>query len=229
MAPVPSIWSGALPAVRRAECREGARLGVSIDTRLAPRACSEAPERAGMATTISQRRPCGLGRHMPPVGTDPRCWRLGGGLRNGVLASPRHRHPTVMPSSLRRATHAPRPRSARAPLGLLQGGGWLPPPPTRTYVYHQRATLKPSALGESGWASCVARASRICTNPPGRRLRHFGGGDRISCYRIRWPVSPRGPARHGELGGVLVSIPRPFGRALYRSSRGRVPFRPPFC
>ena len=26
-------------------------------------------------------------------------------------------------------------------------------PPTRTYVSHQRATLKPSALGESGWAS----------------------------------------------------------------------------
>ena len=79
-------------------------------------------------------------------------------------------------------------------------------PPTRTYVYHQRATLKPSALGESGWASCVARASQICTKPPGRRLRHFGGGERISCSSFRWPVSPRGLARHGELGGVLVSI-----------------------
>ena len=71
VAPVPSIWSGALPAVRRAECREGARLGVSIDTRLALGASSEAPERAGMATTISQRRPCGLGRHVPPQAPIP--------------------------------------------------------------------------------------------------------------------------------------------------------------
>ena len=127
VAPVPSIWSGALPAVRRAECREGARPRVSIDTRLALGASSEAPERAGMATTISQRRPCGLGRHMPPVGTDPRCGRRGGGLRDEVLASPRHRHPTAMPHALRGAAHASRPRSARAPLDLVQGGGWLPP------------------------------------------------------------------------------------------------------
>ena len=51
-----------------------------------------------------------------------------GGLRNVVLASPRHRHPTAMPHALRSATHAPRRRSARAPLDLVQGGGWLPPP-----------------------------------------------------------------------------------------------------
>ena len=41
-------------------------------------------------------------------------------------------------------------------------------PSTRTYVSHQRTTLKPSALDESGWASCVVRASQIRMNPLGR-------------------------------------------------------------
>ena len=83
-------------------------------------------------------------------------------------------------------------------------------PPTRTYVYHQHATLKPSALGESGWASCVARASRVCTKPPGRRVRHFGGRHRISCYRIRWPgeplpvCAPRRPRRCLSIDSGLV-------------------------
>ena len=63
-------------------------------------------------------------------------------------------------------------------------------PPTRTYASHQRATLKPIALGESGWASRVARASQIRTNPRGRRVRHFGARNRIFCYRIRWPEGP---------------------------------------
>ena len=169
-----------------------------------------------------------LGRHTAPVGTEPGCGRRGGGLRDGVAVPPRHWHPTAMPPALNRATQAPRPRSARAPLDLVQGGGWLTPP-TRSNASHQRTTLKPSALGESGWASCVARASRICTKPPGRRVRHFGGRHRISCSRIRSPVGPRRPARHGELGGILISIQRPLGQALYRSGGGRVPCRPPFC
>ena len=104
-------------------------------------------------------------------------------------------------------------------------------PPTRTYVYHQRATLKPSALGESGWASCVARASQICTKPPGRRLRHFGGGERISCSRVRcleggapfW-ASRRG-TRHPDigsrpLGAVFIRI---RGRSCIDHSSSRVP------
>ena len=205
MAPVPSIWSGALPAVRRAECREGARLGVSIDTRLAPRACSEVPERARMVTTISQRWPCRLGRHVPPAGTDPRCGRRVAASETWCSRprdiGTRRRCPTHSGARPTRQDHARLAR--RSTLSRVVAGYH---PPTRTYVYHQRATLKPSALGESGWASCVARASQICTNPPGRRLRHFGGGDRISCYRIRSPVSPCPPARYGELGGVLVSI-----------------------
>ena len=159
-----------------------------------------------MTTTISQRRPCGLGRHMPPVGTDPRCGRRGVAASETGCLPPRdigtrRRCPTHSGERPTRHGHA---RLARRTILCRVVAGYHPP--TRTYVYHQRATLKPSALGESGWASCVARASQICTKPPGRRLRHFGGGERISCSSFRWPVSPRGPARHGELGGVLVSI-----------------------
>ena len=102
-------------------------------------------------------------------------------------------------------------------------------PSTRTYVSHQRTTLKPSALDESGWASCVARASQIRMNPLGRRVRHFGARNRIFCYRIRWPVGPRRPARHGELGGILKSILGSSRRALHRSGRSPVSFRPAFC
>ena len=39
-------------------------------------------------------------------------------------------------------------------------------------------------------------------------------------------MGSRRPERHGELGGVLISIQRPFGRALYRSGAGRASFRP---
>ena len=63
-------------------------------------------------------------------------------------------------------------------------------PPTRSNASHQRTTLWPSDLGESGWASRVARASQIRTTPLGRRVRHFGARHRISCYRIRWPEAP---------------------------------------
>ena len=45
----------------------------------------------------------------PPVGTEPCCGRFGGGPRNGVLAFPRHWHPTAMPPAHSRATQAPRP------------------------------------------------------------------------------------------------------------------------
>ena len=143
---------------RRWQRQQESRRGWAIDTRLAPGACSGAPERPRIDATISQPRPCGPGQHTTPVGTEPGCGRRGGGLRDEVAVPPRHWHPTAMPPALNRATQAPRPRSARAPLDLVQSGGWLPPP-TRTHVSHQRATLKPSALGESGCASRVARAS----------------------------------------------------------------------
>jgi hypothetical protein len=116
------------PLDPRSQRQQGSRLGLKIDTRLASGACSDAPERARLHMGLAQRRPCGLGRHVPPVGTEPGCGRRGGGLRNRVLAFPRHWYPTAMPHALMRATQAPRLRSARAPLDLVQGGGWLPPP-----------------------------------------------------------------------------------------------------
>eukprot|EP00964_Phaeocystis_antarctica_P006155 scaffold3354_cov63-Phaeocystis_antarctica.AAC.1 len=70
-----------------------------------------------------------------------------------------------------------------------------------------RPVRAPSALGESGWASRVDRASQICTRGPGRRESHFGGRHRISSCSIRSPVGPRRPGPHGEVGGVLISIP----------------------
>ena len=89
-------------------------------------------------------------------------------------------------------------------------------PPTRTYASHQRATLKPIALGESGWASRVARASQIRTNPRGRRVRHFGARNRIFCYRIRWPEGPPSAWAPPPLAGC----------ALARAARVT---RPPAC
>ena len=126
----------------------------------------------------------------PPSDTGSCGGRSDVGPQNAVLASPRHWYPTTMLPALGGATQAPRERSARAPFDLVQGGGWLTPP-TRSNASHQRTTLKPSALGESGWASCVARASRICTNCTGTRFCHFGAAMAISLGRI---ATPRGGA-----------------------------------
>ena len=99
-------------------------------------------------------------------------------------------------------------------------------PSTRTYVSHQRATLKPSTLGESGWASRVARASQMHTKCPGTRFGHFGAARETSPGRIATPRGKRRPMAHGGGCGILVCILRSLGRALYGSGRGRVPFRP---
>jgi len=103
------------------------------------------------------------------------------------------------------------------------------PPPSQNHMCRDRSVCAPRVLRESGWAYRAAGAPPICTKPLGRRFRSFSCRHRISCWRIRWPVGPRRPARHRELGGILVSLPRPLGRALYRSSGGRASFRPPFC
>ena len=98
----------------------------------------------------------------------------------------------------------------------LTGGGWnaillyqdgrcLPPPPPNPMA-RGRPVRGPSALGESGWASRVDRASKICTRGTGTRFRHFGGPYRISSCSIRSPMGPRRPRPHGEVGGVLISI-----------------------
>jgi len=78
----------------------------------------------------------------------------------------------------------------------------------------------------AGWLGAVPGVSGKALGGRGSRK---AAAYRISCYRIRWPVGPRRPERHGELGGILISIPRPLGRALYRSGAGRASFRPPFC
>ena len=65
-------------------------------------------------------------------------------------------------------------------------------PPHSSQVSHQRATLKPSTLGESGWASRVARASQMHTKCPGTRFGHFGAARETSPGRI---ATPRGPCR----------------------------------
>ena len=108
---------GARPAVAAPTTQESRR-GWGIDTRLAPGACSGAPERPGIDATISQRQPCGpgtahrSGRHRAQLRAARWC-----GLRDEVAVPPRHWHPTAMPPALNRATQAPRPRSARAPRG----------------------------------------------------------------------------------------------------------------
>jgi hypothetical protein len=108
--------------------QQESRRGWAIGTRLAPGACSEAPERPGIDATISQRRPCSLGRRVPPRSHRTRLGEARWRLRNGVPVPPRHWHPTAMLPALGRATQGPRPFGTRAPFDLVQGGGWLPPP-----------------------------------------------------------------------------------------------------
>ena len=108
--------------------QQESRLKRAIGTRLAPGACSEAPERARLHRVLAQRRPCSLGRRVPPRSHRTRLGEARWRLRSGVLVPPRHWHPTAMLPALGRATQGLRPRSARAPFDLVQGGGWLPPP-----------------------------------------------------------------------------------------------------
>ena len=51
--------------------QQGSRLGLLIGTRLALGACSEAPERPRMDTTISQQWPCGPRTAPPPWAPNP--------------------------------------------------------------------------------------------------------------------------------------------------------------
>ena len=100
--------------------------------------------------------------------------------------------------------------------------GWSVPgccltPPPQDPMCRDQSVRAPSALGESGWASRMDRASQICTTGAGRRESHFGGRHRISCWRIRWPVGPRQPGRHGEVGGVLII------HSIRRRVRGAAP------
>ena len=86
-------------------------------------------------------------------------------------------------------------------------------------------------------AEHAPEARRVAPNPwvtlsvhvvasPGSHGALEGGG--LSVHSLPPRGAVRRPRAHGELGGILVSIPRSEGRALYRSGVGRVPFRSPF-
>ena len=69
-------------------------------------------------------------------------------------------------SLLRALTRVPSRCSARATPTFHLGVAAYHPLP-QTHMARDRPVCAPRTLGESGWASCVARASRICTNPSG--------------------------------------------------------------
>ena len=204
--------------------QQESRRGWGIDTRLAPGACSEVPERPRIDATISQRQPCG-------PGTAHRPGRHRTRLRAARWWPPRRG--SRLPATLAPDGDASRSQqsdpSATATLGSRTvrpcAEWWLvTTPPHSSQVSHQRATLKPSTLGESGWASRVARASQMHTKCPGTRFGHFGAARETSPGRIATPRGKRRPMAHGGGCGILVCILRSLGRALYGSGRGRVPF-----
>ena len=73
---------------------------------------------------------------------------------------------------LRASTQGPRRRSACPTPTFREDGRYLPPPPPNPMA-RGRPVRAPSAIGESGWASRVDRASQICTRGAGRRKSHF--------------------------------------------------------
>ena len=82
-------------------------------------------------------------------------------------------------------------------------------PPHSSQVSHQCATLKPSTLGESGWASRVARASQMHTKCPGTRFGHFGAARETSPGRIAtpWGGAPSyGPRRRSRDPGIDFEV-----------------------
>ena len=211
MAPVSSIWSGALLAVWQADgAATGARLGVSIDTRLAPGACSEAPERARMDTAIflNGGRRVLPGTHVPPQAPmRHRFWASSGALCTDLLSVVcRSDRPSGGVVSSEHRGFLSRTRAPRA------GGGidWV-------------ATLtEPWA----GWACSASSRGRW-----GAELAISGGLGNLPRHRIATPRSgrrprvheggSRNPGMHSEvLPGVLgVGSVRFPGAVVYRSDR----------
>ena len=95
---------------------------------------------------------------------------------------------------------------------------------------------KPSDRGR-GWLDQIGPVRVRCGVPSGPGVLMTGcvasyAEEEDADSRSAWvggALSGRRPERHGELGGVLISIPRPLGQSLYRSEAGRASFRPPFC
>jgi hypothetical protein len=158
----------------------------------------------------------------PCPGRPPKC--RGGARRaqrrpsSRMVAADHPRSKTIRAAIGRCASRVPQaslagPHEWTGHLKFVPGGagtrlpGWsLHTTPPQNPMARGRPVRAPSAIGESGWASRVDRASQICTRGAGRRFRHFGAGHRISFCSIRSPVGPRRPGRHGEVGGVLVPI-----------------------
>ena len=156
-----------------------------------------------------QHRECALGALEDRFCLPGRCVRIGGHTRAQGA------DPSVM--------EALGVRNGQLPLGSR-----CLPPPSQIPMCGNQPVREPRLLGESGRAYREARASPTCTNPRGRRFRHFGGRHRISCCRVRSPVGPRRPGPHGGLCGVVISILCSLGQALYRSASGRVSFEGAF-
>jgi hypothetical protein len=93
-----------------------------------------------------------------------RFWLLGRDVAGASEAAP----------LLRAFAQVPWKRAACAMANFHGGGRCLPPPP-QTPMGRDQSVCAQISLGESGWADRVARAPQICTNPRGRRFRHFGG------------------------------------------------------
>jgi hypothetical protein len=208
VAPVSSIWSGALLAVWRADgAATGARLGVSIDTRLAPGACSEAPERARMDTAIflNGGRRVLPGTHVPPQAPmRHRFWASSGALCTDLLSVVcRSDRPSGGVVSSEHRGFLSRTRAPRA------GGGidWVA---TLTEPWAFSASSRGrwgAELAISGGLGNLPR-HRIATPRSGRRPRVHEGGS-------------RNPGMHSEvLPGVLgVGSVRFSGAVVYRSDR----------
>jgi hypothetical protein len=176
-----SIWSGTF-GFERASPAPGVptRLGTEcqIDTRLVAwwasrvetaRISLKRMRRFRLAPRVGQNgtRPgfraiqhgeCALGA------LEGRFWLLGRDVAGASEAAP----------LLRAFAQVPWKRAACAMANFHGGGRCLPPPP-QTPMGRDQSVCAQISLGESGWADRVARAPQICTNPRGRRFRHFGG------------------------------------------------------
>ena len=107
--------------------------------------------------------------------------------------------------------------------------GWSLPctTPPQNPMARGRPVRAPSALGESGWASRVARASPICTRGAGTRESHFGGRHRISYRSIRclWGACRHGP--HGYPCEIFVPILALPAASEHAGGSSRVSFAHP--
>ena len=156
-----------------------------IDTRLGSSSCGDGPNEPKTHTKISPTTSSGPERtaHAPDMGRScagnalSACWTTYSGVPVDACAS-------EAAPLLKAPTQVPWRRSACATPTFRENGRCLPPPPQNPMA-RGRPVRAPSAVGESGWASRVARAFPICTRGAGRRLPGWS-----------LPTTPS-PKRHG--------------------------------